>query len=98
MTFCYYPDAQCSTNTCRLTVGFASSDDGGRSWTPRRPLAGPMSLRDLANTAGGRMVGNYISTSFSGNNALGFFAVGKPSLRPAYDEAIYTRAVPMGDD
>jgi ABC-type antimicrobial peptide transport system permease subunit len=38
------------------------------------------------------MVGDYISTSFSGGKATTVFAVGKPPLTAAFDEAMYAPA------
>lgn len=95
VTYYFYPDTNCSVGTCRLTVGFTSSPDGGQSWTRPLALAGPMNITDIALTTSGRMVGDYISTSFVGDRAYPFFAVGKPKDGPMYDEAIYTTAVPL---
>jgi hypothetical protein len=50
-----------------------------------------MSLSWLADTTGGRMVGDYISTSFTSDGlAHGVFAVGNPPLGGVFDEAMYT--------
>ncbi len=57
VTFYFYPDANCTTATCQLNVGFSTSADGGATWTS------------------GRMVGDYISTSFVGGPAFPAFAV-----------------------
>ena len=50
-----------------MTVGFVSSLDGGATWTPPTRVAGPMSMSWIADTNQGRMVGDYISTSFTGD-------------------------------
>ena len=50
-----------------------------------------MSLSWLANTNQGRMVGDYISTSFSGGVARPVFAVANAPSGGIFDEAIYTR-------
>ncbi|MGI8694307.1 MAG: sialidase family protein [Geodermatophilaceae bacterium] len=94
LTYYFYADASCSTGSCQLSVAFVDSPDGGQSWTRLRLLAGPMKLRDLA-FAGGYFVGDYISTSYAGAGAFGFFAVGKPRPGPIYDEAIYTTRRPL---
>ena len=39
--------------------------DGGATWTPPTRIAGPMSLSWIADTNQGRMVGDYMSTSFT---------------------------------
>jgi hypothetical protein len=49
-----------------------------------------MKLSWLAPTSQGRMVGDYIATSFAGGNAYGFFAVAKANSGTTFDEAIYT--------
>jgi len=63
----YYPVAACSTATCEMTVGFTSSLDGGATWTPGYRIGGPMKVPWIANTNQGYMVGDYISSSFTGD-------------------------------
>jgi hypothetical protein len=41
------------------------------------------------------MVGDYISTSFSGATATTVFAVGRPPSTQAFDEAMYAPASPL---
>ncbi|HEV8603350.1 MAG TPA: sialidase family protein [Gaiellaceae bacterium] len=61
----YYPVSSCSSSTCQLTAGFISSLDGGAIWSAPQRVAGPMTLSWIASTSQGRMVGDYISTSFT---------------------------------
>jgi hypothetical protein len=75
VTFYYYPDANCTTATCQLNVGYSTSADGGASWTSNTPVAGPMLLTWFPNTSQGYMPGDYISTSFSGAPAFPAIAV-----------------------
>jgi hypothetical protein len=75
VTFYFYPNANCTAATCQLDVGFSTSSDGGASWTSNTQLAGPMTLSWLPNTSQGRMVGDYISTSFVGSSAFPAFEV-----------------------
>jgi hypothetical protein len=96
LTYYFYPDATCNGG-CQLSVGFISSPDGGDHWGDATQLAGPMSLSDIASTSQGRMVGDYISTSFSGGNATTVFAVGNhhdPSQ--LFDEAMNAPTTPLG--
>lgn len=65
LAYYYYPVANCTSTTCRLDVGYSSSTDGGAHWTSTTNIAGPMTLSWLANTSQGRMVADYISTSFN---------------------------------
>ena len=73
LTYYYYPNTSCTTSTCQLDVGFISSPDGGANWSVPTQLAGPITLTWLPNTSQGYMVGDYISTSFSGSVAFGVF-------------------------
>jgi hypothetical protein len=99
LTYYSYPDADCTPTTCELNVGFISSADGAASWSKPRQLAGPMQLDWLPDTAGiatgGRMVGDYVSTSFMHGRAFPFFAEANPPKSDgSFDEAIAT--VPGG--
>src|SRR5205823_11541871 len=93
LTYYFYP-----AGTTSLSVGFASSTDGGANWSSPTTLAGPMSLANLPNTTLGLMVGDYISTSIaSDGKAYPAFAVaaaasacGTPT--PAFCEAINSTA------
>ncbi len=75
VTFYFYPVANCTASTCQLDVGFSTSADGGASWTSNTQIAGPMTLSWLPNTTLGRMVADYLSTSFVGSPAFPAFAV-----------------------
>ena len=98
VTFYYYPNANCTAATCQLKVGFSTSSDGGASWTSNTQLAGPMTLSWLPQTTQGRMVADYISTSFVGSPAFPAFAVasepsGGPDCQtatPTCNQAIFT--------
>jgi BNR repeat-like domain len=88
LTYYFYPDTTCAGG-CQLDVGYISSPDGGAHWGAPTQLAGPMTLDQIALTSQGPMVGDYISTSFSGGLATTVFAVGKPPTTAAFDEAMY---------
>lgn len=94
LTYYFYPDATCAGG-CQLDVGYISSPDGGAHWGNATQLAGPMSLDQIALTSQGPMVGDYISTSFSGGRATTAFAVGVPATTAAFDEAMYAPATPL---
>jgi hypothetical protein len=95
LTYYFYPDATC-TGGCRLSVGYISSPDGGAHWGDATQLAGPMTLGQIAQTSQGPMVGDYISTSFSGGRAVTIFPVGRgnPGSGP-FDEGMYAPAAPL---
>ena len=98
VTFYYYPKANCTASTCQLNVGFSTSSDGGAKWTSNTQLAGPMTLSWLPNTNQGRMVADYISTSFVGSAFPAFAVATAPTsggsdcftATPHCNEAIFT--------
>jgi hypothetical protein len=65
VVYYYYPVAACGSS-CQLNVGWISSKNAGKKWTPPTQLAGPMDMTWLPDTTQGRMVGDYLSASFSG--------------------------------
>lgn len=90
LAYYYHPVANCSATTCQLDVGYLSSTDGGATWTAPTQLAGPMSHSWLASTTQGTMVGDYISTSFTGGTAHPVFAVASAPSGSVFNEAMYT--------
>jgi hypothetical protein len=90
VTFYFFPVSSCGSN-CKLMVGFSSSQDGGKTWSKALKLAGPMRTSWIANTSQGRMVGDYMSTSYvNGGVSFGIFAVGKQNTGAVFNEAMYT--------
>jgi hypothetical protein len=76
LTYYSYPRADCTPATCRLDVGIISSSNAGTTWSaPSRLNSSSMTLSWLADTSQGRMVGDYISTSFSNGKAVAVFAL-----------------------
>jgi hypothetical protein len=101
VAYYFYPNVLCTAATCQLDVGYISSADGGAHWNPAIQLAGPMATSWLPNTTQGRMVGDYISTSFdSVGLAHPVFAFANASIgsgdcavdTPNCDQALYTPA------
>ncbi len=102
LTFYFYPVADCGTSTtpaCQLDFGTVTSADGGTTWTATSQVAGPMTLSWLPSTTQGRMVGDYISTSFAGSAAFPAFALASAptsggadcaTATPNCNEAIFT--------
>jgi len=102
LVYYFYPSSNCTTTTCQLEVGFISSVNGGATWSTRQVLAGPMSLTWLANTSQGLMVGDYMSTSFSGGLAFPALVSANAPSGGVFDEALFTVvggiSVTGGDD
>jgi hypothetical protein len=67
LTYYFYAVSACGTN-CQLNVGFISSANAGSTWSSVTQLAGPFNVGWVANTSQGRMVGDYISTSYGSDN------------------------------
>jgi len=90
LTYYYYPVANCTTSTCQLIASFVSSSDGGITWSAPSALAGPMLPTWLPNTFAGLMVGDYVSTAFSGGKAFPIIAAASAVSGSLFDEPIFT--------
>jgi hypothetical protein len=90
LTYYFYASANCDASTCALYAGFISSPDGGSTWTAPTTLAGPMSLAWLPNTFAGLMVGDYVSTAYSGGKAFAIFAAADANSGLLFDQPMYT--------
>jgi hypothetical protein len=90
LTYYFYASANCDPSTCALYTGFISSPDGGATWTAPTTLAGPMSPAWLPNTFAGLMVGDYVSTAYSGGKAFAVFAAAQANSATLFDEPMYT--------
>jgi hypothetical protein len=70
LTYYFYP-----ARSTQLAVGFISSNNAGSTWSAPQTVASGMPSTWTATTSQGRMVGDYISTSYgSDNRAHGVFA------------------------
>lgn len=95
LTYYFYPNANCGTSStapCQLEAGFISSIDGGAHWGGQQTLTPrSMSLSWIASTSQGFMVGDYISTSFSGGVAFPVIADASSGTGPDnLNEAMFT--------
>ncbi len=87
LTFYYHP-VNCPAD-CPYSVGFISSTDGGKHWTPKIQLGDPMNLSWLP--AGRNKVGDYISTVFCNGKAFPIFSIAdQPLAKGQLSEAMYT--------
>lgn len=69
LTYYFYP-----RNSSQLSVGFTSSANRGSTWSTPQTIESGMSSTWAATTSQGRMVGDYISTSYGSDNlARGVF-------------------------
>jgi hypothetical protein len=70
LTYYFYP-----SGSTQLGVGFISSANAGSTWSAPQTIASGMPSTWAATTSQGRMVGDYISTSYGSDNlAHGVFA------------------------
>jgi hypothetical protein len=70
LTYYFYPPG-----STQLSVGFISSTNAGSTWSTPQTIISGMPTGWLATTTQGRMVGDYISTSYGSDNlAHGVFA------------------------
>ena len=69
LTYYFYPKG-----TTQLSVGFTSSANAGSTWSTPQTITSGMTSTWAATTSQGRMVGDYISTSYGSDNlAHGIF-------------------------
>src|SRR5581483_921228 len=90
LTYYYYPVSNCAASTCQLIASFVSSSDGGITWSAPSALAGPMLTSWLPNTFAGLMVGDYVSTVFSGGKAFPIISAASANSGSLFDEPIFT--------
>ena len=94
------PARGCSVVSCppaTIDVYFVSSNDAGRSWTvPQRLTTESMPLHWIAETGIGRMLADYVSTSFASGRAIPVFAIASAPVAGEFRQAIYatTRVSP----
>jgi hypothetical protein len=94
IVYYYYPVSACG-NSCKLDVGFVTSENGGKSWTKGKQLAGPMKLTWLPNSDAGYMVADYIGVTYTNGNPRGIFMVAKAPTGSLLNEAAYTTKEPL---
>jgi hypothetical protein len=94
LTYYYYPVASCN-NSCQLEVGFTVSQDGGKTWTAGKHLAGPMQLTWLPQSQNGLMVADYLAVAYSKAKPFGVFAVANAPSGGKFNEAMYTTKAPL---
>jgi hypothetical protein len=101
VTYYFLPNGlTCMPNTCEVSAGFISSDDGGRSWHDAEKIAGPMMESWLVPTSAGEMVANVNSAVFVDGKPHGAFAIARPPdpKTGKFGEAIYAVELPHERD
>jgi hypothetical protein len=95
IVYYYYPVSNCSSDTCKLDVGFTTSSDGGKTWAAGTQLAGPMKLSWLPVSDQGPMVADYIGVTYNNGNPFGIFEVATAPTGSTLHEATYTTKEPL---
>jgi hypothetical protein len=96
LAYYYYPNTACGPTTCQLDVGYVTSANGGSTWSSPTQLGGPMLLPWLANTNQGRMVGDYISSSYVRGGVLPVFAAASAPLTSGpFNESMFVPSAPL---
>jgi BNR repeat-like domain/BNR/Asp-box repeat len=97
LVYASFTSTACRSGACTLGIGFTTSNDGGATWsTPERLDAQPFSTNWLPRAEGGRMVGDYFSTSFAGDRVVPVFALATTPLGGRFREAIFAASLPAG--
>ena len=90
VTYYSFPVTNCGSS-CQLNVAHVSSTNGGTSWSAPTQLAGPMTMSWLPDTSQGRMVGDYISSSFgSDGNAHPAYAVARAPSSGVFNQPLFS--------
>jgi BNR repeat-like domain len=96
LVYAYYLPGSCARGTCLVGAGLVSSADGGASWSAQQQLdAVPAQLDWLARTEGGRMLGDYYSTSFAGDRVVPVFTLAIAPVGDRLREAIFAASLPL---
>jgi Ca2+-binding RTX toxin-like protein len=78
------------TCTGGVDVGIVTSSDGGRTWKrPQRLTAEPMRLLSMADGDIGRMLGDYIATSYVRGRPMPVFSLASPPIGGQLRQAIF---------
>jgi hypothetical protein len=90
LTYHAVSSADCTEASCLLDVYLVTSKTAGTRWTkPRRLNPTRMRLTWLAQTASGRMVGDYVSTTFAGKRVVSVHTQARTQQGGLFDEAVY---------
>jgi hypothetical protein len=97
LVYAWFSTAACRAGACALGIGFTTSSDGGATWsTPRRLHAQPFLASWAPRAEGGRMIGDYFSTSYAGDRVVPVFALAAAPLGGRLREAIFAASLPNG--
>jgi hypothetical protein len=94
VVYAHYYGSCVTQGPCTLGINFEQSRDGGKTWSaPQRLDAQPFSTNWLPRAEGGRMVGDYFSTSYAGPRVVPVFALATNPLSGRFHEAIFATSL-----
>jgi BNR/Asp-box repeat len=80
---------------CRLGIGFVSSANSGITWSdPQRLSTQPVRMSWLARSEGGRMIGDYLSTSYAAGRVVPVFTLALAPRGSRLQEAVFAASLP----
>jgi Neuraminidase (sialidase) len=88
----------CTGVPCQLGMSLVQSRDGGKTWSSAQRLdAQPFSTNWVPRAQGGRMIGDYFSTSYAGSRVVPVFALATSPLSGRFRQAIFAASLrPLG--
>lgn len=91
LTYNFLPKASCSV--CNVGVGYIESTNGGATWGSPKVLAKGMNSNWLPSTTSGQMLGDYMTTSYSGGRVHGVFSTAFAPVGSTLNEPTDTNAI-----
>jgi len=95
LTYNFLPKASCSV--CNVGVGYIESKNGGATWGPAKVLAKGMNSNWLPSTTSGQMLGDYMTTSYSGGRVHGVFSTAFAPVGSTLNEPTDTNTIGLAD-
>jgi hypothetical protein len=90
----YYVMTRCA---CSIGAAYVGSSNGGATWSkPQRLDTRPLKLPWIARTTLGRMLGDYVSTSFVNGKPMPAFALAAPPVKNSLREATFVAVRGIG--
>src|SRR5205807_891110 len=95
VVYAHFYNGTCVRSACMLGISLVQSPNGGKTWSPPQRLdAQPFSTNWIPRAEGGRMVGDYFSTSYVGTRVVPVFALAAPPAAAGrYREAIFATSL-----
>ncbi len=84
----------CKKAPCSLGMSVTQSSNGGKTWSaPQRLDTQPMSTNWLPRSEGGRMTGDYFSTSFAGSRIVPVFGLATAPMNGRFRQGMFAASL-----